>query len=100
MSDFSGLEQSFALPALSSAALLDDLSAYAPPSTEVQPHEVNFRRLRGAHEIARILHLRNEIALPASALADAGFQTREKKETRRASSVRSCASGRRSVPSA
>jgi len=85
MSDFSGLEQSFALPALPSVALLDDLSAYAPPATEVRPHEVNFRHLRGAHEIARILHLRNEIALPASTLADASFRTREKKETRWAS---------------
>lgn len=83
MSDFSGLEQSFALPALPSAlSQLDDLSAYAPPSTDVQPHEVNFRRLRGAQEIARILHLRQEIQLPSSALADASFALREKKETK------------------
>ena|SRR6188768_55987 len=98
MSDFSGLEQSFALPAMPSMAQLDDLSAYALPATEVQPHEVSFRRLRGAHEIARILHLRNEIALPAAMLADAGFHTREKKETRWVLSGRSSASVTRSVP--
>ena len=97
MSDFSVSEQSFALPALPSMAQLDDLSAYALPSTEVQPHEVSFRRLRGAHEIARIVHLRNEIALPASTLADASFHTREKKETRWASSARSSAWARRSA---
>jgi hypothetical protein len=84
MSDFSGLEQSFALPALSPLSQFDDLAAYAPPTTEVQPHEVSFRRLRGAHEIARILHLRNEIQLPSSTLADASFATREKKETKSA----------------
>jgi hypothetical protein len=92
MSDFSGLEQSFALPALGGASQIDELSAYAPPTTDVQPHEVNFRRLRGAHEIARILHLRKEIALPTSALADAGFAQREKKETKSAWSAPSRAS--------
>lgn len=92
MSDFSGLEQSFALAAMPPVSQFDDLSAYAPPSTDVQPHEVNFRRLRGHQEIASVLHLRNEIALPASALGDAGFATREKKETRSASSVRFSAS--------
>lgn len=97
MSDFSGLEQSFALPAMSMVSQPDDLSDYAPPSTEVQPHEVSFRRLRGAHEIARVLHLRNEIALPASALADAAFHTREKKEMKSVSSGRSSASARRSA---
>ena len=83
MSDFSGLEQSFALPAMSSAlSQFDDLAAYAPPSMDVQPHEVSFRRLRGAQEIARILHLRQEIQLPSSAVADASFALREKKETK------------------
>lgn len=99
MSDFSGLEQSFALPAL--PAILADDATYEPPSpTEVQPHEVSFRRLRGAHEIARILHLRQEIHLPASVQADGGFALREKKETRSASSGRFCASAKRSAPSA
>lgn len=79
MSDFSGLEQSFALPGVSSLAVLEDLEP--PVSTDVQPHEVSFRRLKGPQEIARILHLREEIRLSASTLADAGFRTREKKET-------------------
>ena len=83
MSDFSGLEQSFALPAMPSAlSQFDDLSAYALPSMDVQPHEVSFRRLRGAQEIARIVHLRKEIQLPSSTLADASFALREKKETK------------------
>ena len=40
MSDFSGLEQSFALSSAAPLALLDDF-AYAPPpvSDDVQPHE-------------------------------------------------------------
>ena len=94
MSDFSGLEQSFALAAMPSMSQLDDLSAYALPPVEVQPHEVSFRRLRGAHEIARILPLRNEIRLPVSVLADASFGTREKKETKSVSSVPFSASAR------
>jgi hypothetical protein len=99
MSDFSGLEQSFALSSAAPLALLDDDDYAAPPiSDDVQPHEVSFLRLRGAHEIARILHLRNEIALPAAALADASFAAREKKETRSVSSVRSCASAKPSAP--
>ena len=100
MSDFSGLEQSFALPALSGMSQLDELSAYAPPTTDVQPHEVSFRRLRGAHEIASVLHLRKEIELPAAVLADASFRTREKKEMKSAWSALSTASARRSAPSA
>lgn len=99
MSDFSGLEQTFALPALS-GALFDDRPPYEPPSLEVQPHEVSFTRLRGTRELARILHLRNEISLPTSVQADAGFALREKKETSWAWSVHSSASARRSAPSA
>jgi hypothetical protein len=82
MSDFSGLEQSFALPPLPPQVLAAELPEAA--SVEVQPHELGFRRLRGHHEIARVLSLRQEISLPASALADAGFGLREKKETRSA----------------
>ncbi|NNU43059.1 hypothetical protein [Ramlibacter montanisoli] len=81
MSDFSGLEQSFALAAMPPMALFDDLSYEPPPAkTELQPREVGFLRLRGAHEIARILHLRDEIRLPAAVQADAGFAAREKKD--------------------
>jgi hypothetical protein len=99
MSDFSGLEQTFALPGLSSA-VFDGLPPYEPPSMEVQPHEINFMRLHGTREIARILHLRNEISLPSSVQADAGFAVREKKETSWAWSVHSCVLARRSAPSA
>lgn len=54
---------------------------------EVPLDELNFRHLQGAEEIAQIVHLRQEIQLPASALADPTFHTREKKKTRRASSL-------------
>jgi hypothetical protein len=102
MSDFSSLEQSFALmPAGMPMPLVEEPRFYeAPVSNDVQPHEVGFRQLRGAHEIARILHLRNEIALPASALGDAGFGTREKKETKLAWSGVSSVTGNTSGPSA
>lgn len=101
MSDFSGLEQSFALAAMPPMPLLDDFSYEPPPvATELQARDVGFRRLRGAHEIARILHLREEIRLPAAVQADAGFAAREKKEMKSASSVRSCVSAKRSARSA
>lgn len=101
MSDFSGLEQSFALAAMPPMPLLDDFTYEPPPATtELRPQDVGFRRLRGASEIARILHLRGEIRLPAAVQADAGFAAREKKETKSASSVPSCDSARRSARSA
>lgn len=77
MSDFSELEQSFVMPALEDAARLE-----LPLSDEVKPHEVGFRRLRGHREISQVLHLRQEIALPVSALEDPHFASREKKETK------------------
>ena len=89
MSDFSGSERSFGLMPPDFGALVEEPP---PVSNDVQPHEVNFRRLRGQVEITRILHLRREIQLPASALADTGFAAREKKETKSASWVHSCAS--------
>ena len=87
MSDFSALERSFGLMPAGFANLVDEPP---PVSDDVQPHEVNFRHLRGAAEISRIVHLRQEIQLPASALADTGFATREKKETRSVSWGPSC----------
>lgn len=54
---------------------------------EIDPAEVRFRRLRTPAELCRVGHLRAEIQLPASALADPAFDTLEKKEMRRASSV-------------
>lgn len=93
MSDLSLLDQSFALP---SAAYLpppfDEVPVLPPASTDVQADEVNFRHLRTPTEISRVLHLRDEIRLPAAARADAAFATREKKETRWAWSGPSCGS--------
>lgn len=83
MSDLSTLDQSFGLlPASMVPPLSDEVSLYqdVPVNTDLQPHEVGFRRLRGAHEIGRVVHLRDEIQL-TSARGDASFQTREKKET-------------------
>src|SRR4051794_6641192 len=100
MSDLSNLDQSFALPSAGplplppSLQLLRDVPPLPPASTDVEAHEVTFRHLRTQSEIARIVHLREEIRLPTSARADAAFHTREKKETRRAWSVPSCASVR------
>lgn len=81
MSDFSGMEQSFALA--SQVAMAEDYARYEPPPppTELLPHEVSFTQLRGPREIARVMSLRQGIALPSSAVDDPGFHTREKKET-------------------
>lgn len=88
MSDFSALEQSFGLMP---ATMVPPLYEPPPPlSNDIQAHEVAFRQLRGAHEIGRILHLRNEIQLPTSAISDAGFAVREKKETKSAWWAPSC----------
>jgi hypothetical protein len=99
MSDLSVLEQSFGLAPAILSPLPGEPDAlerhhFEPPplSADVQPHEVNFRRLRSPQEIARILHLRNEIQLPAAALRDASFAAREKKETRWVWSALSCVS--------
>lgn len=48
---------------------------------ELPLEELSFHRLTTPAEIGQILHLRGEIQLPASALADPSFHTREKKET-------------------
>jgi len=94
MSDFSVLEQSFALPAIT--PLADALPARPLPSRperlrcgEVPLEEVEFRRLHAADEIDAIQKLRGEIRLPGAAQADAGFIAREKKETAREWSARS-----------
>ncbi|QJW84472.1 hypothetical protein HK414_14260 [Ramlibacter terrae] len=97
MNEMSGLHQA---PARMPAGLMPLMCDEPPPvTTDVQPHEVRFRSLRG-HEINQILHLRNQIALPASAVNDTGFAMREKKETKSASSARSNATVSTSVPSA
>ena len=48
---------------------------------------MNFRRLRGHREIAHVVPLRQQIALPVTAVGDPAFATREKKETKSVSSV-------------
>jgi hypothetical protein len=48
---------------------------------ELPLEELSFHRLTTPAEISQILHLRGEIQLPATALADPSFHTREKKET-------------------
>lgn len=95
MSDLSVLDQSFALPPAGMPAGLMALATpplFETPSLDLQIHEVSFRQLR-THEIPSILHLRKEIQFSSAVLADEGFATREKKETRSASSVRSSALG-------
>lgn len=89
MSDFSSLEQSFGPTPAGFSTLIDEPQ---PVCNDVQPHEVSFRHLRGPAEIARVLHLRQEIRLPASALADTGFAAREKKEMKSVWWGPSCAS--------
>ena len=92
MSDFSGLEQSFALPAMN--PLADPLPPIHEPrapsrtrSFDVPLGEIDFRRLLAADEIVAIQKLRGEIHLPGAAKADPGFTTREKKETAKGSSA-------------
>ncbi|RYF37167.1 MAG: hypothetical protein EOO21_00045 [Comamonadaceae bacterium] len=88
MSEMSGLQHAPAMMPAGLMALLGDAQPLRPP-TELQAHEVDFRCLRG-HEIRQVLHLRKQIRLPASAVAERGFADREKKETNPASSALSC----------
>lgn len=48
---------------------------------ELPLDELSFHRLTTPAQIGQILHLRGEIQLPATALADPSFHSREKKET-------------------
>ncbi|WP_156385504.1 hypothetical protein [Ramlibacter sp. Leaf400] len=50
-------------------------------SRELPLDELEIQHLRGMAEIAQVVHLRSEINLPAAALADPAFISREKKET-------------------
>jgi hypothetical protein len=101
MSDFSGLEQNFALASQPAMRIAEDYTRYeAPPPTDLQADEVSFTQLSGVREIARVMHLRQQIALPTSAVGDPGFATREKKETTLALSALSRALASTSVRSA
>lgn len=59
--------------------------ATSPVRQEVQVQELWLRPLRTAAEVAEIMHLRNQIPLPAEVLADPGFAALEKKGMRPAS---------------
>lgn len=77
------------------------LMAYAAEEVEreeVPIDELSFCHLRGEAEIAGIKHLRGELQLPVSALADPDFRTREKKETKWGSSALSSAAAGSSGP--
>jgi hypothetical protein len=69
------------------------MPASLPPAEvgrkEVALDELSFFRLTAPSDIAEIHHLRAELQLPASVLADADFQALEKKETRSGSWARS-----------
>lgn len=100
MSDLSLVHRSLGLvPGTASAGL----PPQAPPpagSRELPLDELEIRHLRGADEIARVVHLRSEINLPAATLADPEFISREKKETRTVSSPVSSGAAPTSGPSA
>lgn len=80
---------------LAASAALSPVLAHAPlPSSdealplgkvddrlELPLDELRFHRLTTPAQIGQILHLRGEISLPATALADPSFHSREKKET-------------------
>lgn len=71
-----------------------------PPRKEVPVGELSFRHLKTLGEIARISHLREEIQLPASVVADPCFRAREKKGIAKASWAPSNAVASLSEPSA
>jgi hypothetical protein len=84
---------------MSAAVMMPLLDQPPSAATDVQPHEVQFRQLQGQREIAPIIHLRDEIKLPASALGDAGFAAREKKEMKSGWWALSSGKASTSVPS-
>jgi hypothetical protein len=57
----------------------------APAAPAIAPDEVRFVRARGAGQLRRVAHLREEIALPAELRAAPAFVRLEKKETNWAS---------------
>jgi hypothetical protein len=93
MSDFSAMEQSFALPAMTPEQGAHAVPApfpQVPARLDVAADELWLHGLKSPREMADIMHLRRQIQLPAHVLADPGFAVLEKKETNRASS-RPCA---------
>ena len=81
MSDLSLIHRSLGLVPAAPEVVLPPQPPALPGSRELPLDELEIRALRGADEIARVIHLRSEINLPATALADPAFAAREKKET-------------------
>lgn len=96
MNDMTGLQR------LPEVRPLPAAPALVPPpgARELPIDELEIQHLRTAEQIAAVVHLRGEIQLPASALADPGFHTREKKETSTASSPDSAGADNSSARSA
>lgn len=69
-------------PAVPESIPAGRLPAAVPAAAcEIAIDELEIRRLQHPGEIAQVSHLRQAIQLPAAALADPGFASREKKET-------------------
>ena len=76
-------------------------SSLPPPEIarhEVLVDELSFFRLTAPSDVSEIQHLRAQIQLPGSAMADPGFRALEKKETRKAWSGHSSGATRSSAP--
>lgn len=87
MSDFSAMEQSFALPAMTPEQGARGIPApfpQAPARLDVSADALWLQGLKTPREIADVMHLRRQIRLPAHVLADPGFAMLEKKETKQA----------------
>lgn len=63
-----------------SPAYLFDLNAQFQEPDEPQADEIRFRHLKTPQDIAHVLHLREELSLPAAIRDDPEFVAREKKE--------------------
>ena len=100
MSDLSLVHRSLGLVPNPAPVVVPEPAAPPDGSRELPLDELEIRPLRSAEEIARVVHLRREISLPAAALADPEFTTREKKETSTVSSPVSCGAARTLEPSA
>ena len=88
------------LPLSEGLASLLDVNNRREAPEQPRIEEIRFHHLRSAHDIAQVLHLREELRLPAASRADPGFAAREKKEMKPASSVRLPGAANSSEPSA
>lgn len=67
---------------------LFDLNAQFQEPDEPQADEIRFRHLKTPADITQVMHLREELSLPAAVRGDPEFVAREKKETTLDLSVR------------